>query len=195
MANLDLPQNQPIVDSKGSPNPWFATLLRDVIDAVESNTASIVATAQASADAAAASASTAQSSATAAATSAANASLTAAFLEYPSGKNVQWYDAGAGYPAGDPDADLVITARDNTGTQIATMTVRGSLTTSSGNIALSVQSESATATYAIDEVFAGSGTQSATATITVTLPDASTTVGILSWSSNDISVGGEFVSY
>lgn len=200
--SLELPERQPITDSNNNPLPWFANYLRDVVAEVKANSETLAAQAQASADSAAAAASTAQTSATtaqtsatAAATAAANAAQSSVYLEYPNGKQVQWFDAGSGYPAGDPTRDFTITARDNAGNQIATMVVRGALATATGLITLSVQSESASTGHTIDEVFTGSGTASAIATITVTLPDSSKTEGVLSWTSDDISVGGEFINY
>ena len=188
--SIELPERQPIVDSNGVPAPWFANYLRDVVGEVRDNSAALAEQAQASAEAAADDAEAAQTSATAAAAAAANASQSSLFLEYPNGKQVQWFDSGSGYPAGDPFVDLILTAKDNTGTQVATMTVRGSLTTATGAIALSVQSESASTDYAIDESFSGG-----VATITITLPDSSMRTGVLSWTSDDISVGGEFINY
>lgn len=153
------------------------------------------AAAQTSADTAQSSANTAQASANAAASSAANAAQSSGYLEFPNGRQGTWTDVGAGFPAGNPNRDFTVTARNNAGTQIAQMVVRGALTTATGNITLSVQSESASTDHSIDEVFSGSGTQSATATITVTLPDSSQLVGILSWLSVDLSVEGELIGY
>ena len=182
---------QPIVDSKGAPTREFLQLFFESTESTEE----VVATAQTAADTAQAAAATAQTSADAAATAAANAAQSSGFLEFPDGKNSTWTDAGAGFPAGDPSRDFTVTAKDSDGNQVATMVVRGALTTATGLITLSVQSGSASTGYAIDEVFAGSGTQSATATITVTFPDSSMFVGVLSWASVDLSIGGELVGY
>lgn len=170
----------PIVTPKGEMTNEFKQLFYQVTN----ESKDVVDTAQTAAN-------TAQTAADSAAASAASAANSSGYMEFPNGKATTWADVGSGYPAGDPTRDLTATCRDKDGTQVATMVVRGALTSATGLIALSVQSESATTDYSIDEVFTGSGTASARATITVTFPDSSVVVGVLAWNSSDQSAAFE----
>ena len=93
-------------------------------------------------------------------------------------------DPSGVYPAGNPTRDLVVPFYDVDGNQIATRTLRGTLTSSSGLIAVTPVSTTGDATtYALID----DGTASVRADVTHTDSGA---INSLSWSSVDISTAG-----
>ena len=103
------------------------------------------------------------------------------------GSNV-WRSDGAGvYPAADPTADLTIEFFDTEGVSFSLRTLRGTLTSSNGTIAVTNVSSSGAAT---SYVLYGNGTSSVRADVSVTLPTGKTMEGSLTWNSVDMSVAG-----
>lgn len=101
------------------------------------------------------------------------------------GTNFVWNTDPAGvYPSGDPTRDLVVVFYDSAGAQVATRTLRGTLTSASGLIAVTAVSTTGEATT---YVLIDDGTASVRADITHT---ASTAKASLAWSSVDTSVAG-----
>lgn len=101
------------------------------------------------------------------------------------GANFVWNsDTSGTMPAGNPTRDLVAIFYDEDGSQVATRTLRGSLTSASGNIAVTAQATTGTAT---SYTLINDGTQSVQAIVTHDSSEARTT---LSWSSVDESTAG-----
>ena len=103
------------------------------------------------------------------------------------GSNV-WRSDGAGvYPADNPTADLTIEFFSVDGAVFALRTLRGTLTTSNGNISVTnVTATGSTTSY----VLYGNASGSVRADVSVTLPTGKTMEGSLTWNSVDMSVAG-----
>ncbi len=96
-------------------------------------------------------------------------------------------DTSGVYPAGNPTRDLVLTFYDEDSVEIAERTLRGTLTTASGNISITAVSNTGlSTTYSTT----GNASPSARADITVTLSGGQELTGSLAWSSVDLSVAG-----
>lgn len=103
------------------------------------------------------------------------------------GSNV-WRSDGAGvYPADNPTADLTIEFFSVDGAVFALRTLRGTLTTSNGNISVTnVTATGSTTSY----VLYGNASGSVRADVSVVLPTGKTMEGSLTWNSVDMSVAG-----
>ena len=144
-------------------------------------------TAQAAATTAQTAADTAQTAATNAQTAADNAAGSSSYAETNS--PAYWYTDSAGtYPASDPTKDITTTFYDQDDTSIATRVLRGTLTSSNGNITVTNVSSSGLAT---SYVLSGDGSAAVKATITITLADGSRFRTVVKWGSLDVSAGGE----
>lgn len=187
----------PVITKTGQLDSDFKKLFYDVI--VQSNDVSATAqtaadTAQTAADTAQSAADTAQTSANSAATAAASAQTAAdnaaGSSTYHDDNGPQiWFGSGA-YYSGDPSHDITVTFYDKNDAQIAQRVLRGSLTSSSGNIAVtSVSNSGLTTGYTLT----GNNSTNVKATVTVTLADSSTyrATGSIYWSAIDSSVEGE----
>jgi len=94
-------------------------------------------------------------------------------------------DPAGAHVAGNPAEDILTTFYDRSGTAIATRTLRGTMTSATGNIAVTAVSNTGLTTA---YVLTDDGTTSVLATITVTLEDGATFDHTTAWSSVDISV-------
>lgn len=95
-------------------------------------------------------------------------------------------DTSGVFPAGDPTQDSLMTFYDPDGVSLGAITLRGTLTTSSGNIAITEVSADSGIAYTVD----GDGTDSVRADITITLSSGKLLTSSLSWNSIDLSVAG-----
>lgn len=97
-------------------------------------------------------------------------------------------DAATGTaPAGDPTVDIITTFYDKAQASVAVRTLRGTLTSAAGTIAVTnVSSSGLTTSY----VLVNDGTESVQAQITVTFGDSSKTTRTVSWNFMDPSVAG-----
>lgn len=180
----------PVTTQTGHLDSDFKKLFYDVI--TQSN--DVAATAQSAADTAQTAADTAQASAASAAADAATAQTAAdnaaGSSTYHDDNGPQiWFGSGAHY-SGNPTQDITVTFYDKDDTQVAQRVLRGSLTSSSGNIAVTnVSSSGLTTAYTLT----GNNTSNVKATVTVTLADSSTyrATGSIYWSSIDAAVEGE----
>ena len=168
----------------------FKRFLYGVIEQSED----IVDTAQTSADAAQASANTAQTAATnaqtsadAAQTSATNAAATSTTAE--SNSPVTWFtDTAGNWPAGDPTKDITIRFKDKDDTQVAERVLRGTLTSSTGVIAVtSVSNSGLTTAFSLS----GNNSGAVKATVSVTLADSSVYRTVVNWGTIDTSAAGD----
>ena len=96
----------------------------------------------------------------------------------------------AAWPA-DDTRDLTIAWETKAGVAIADRVLKGSFTQSGATIAITAVSNSETAA-GVSTAYAltGDGTKSVRATVTLTFADASTVVGSLSWSAQDLNTAG-----
>ena len=102
-----------------------------------------------------------------------------------------WNSTTAGvFPAGDPTFDIATTFFDEAGTSVAVRTLRGTLTSASGTIAVTNVSSSANTGYSTAYSLTNDGTASVLATMTLTLPDSSEFEHSVSWNAIDLSVAG-----
>lgn len=179
---------QPIVDSDGRMSGDFTRFMYGLI----SQSSDVIDDAQTAADTAQTAASTAQTSANAAATAASTAQSTANDAALSSvtavDQNHLWFTTSAGtVPSGDPTVDLTMTFLDTSDASVATRTLRGTLTTAAGTIAVTSVSSAGLAT---SYTLSGDGTESVTAKVTVTLTNGAKVSARLSWALLDISVEG-----
>lgn len=102
-----------------------------------------------------------------------------------------WNSDTAGvFPAGNPTEDIVVTLYDKDGTQQAQRTLRGTLTTAAGTIAITAVSDSNNAGYSSSYVVVDDATASPRGDITFVLPDLSEKIGTASFIAFDESVAG-----
>ena len=99
-----------------------------------------------------------------------------------------WRSDGAGvFPPDNPTADIVMTFYDAAGVSVAVRTLRGTLTTASGNISVTnVSSSGLTTSY----ILYGNATTSARADVALDMGNGHTTEASVSWISLDNSVSG-----
>lgn len=98
-------------------------------------------------------------------------------------------DTSGTFPAGDPTRDLTMNFKDSDGDIVATRVLRGTLTSSSGNIAVTAVSITEVTGYSTTYTVADSGTASARADIVLTTPSATKVTASLSWNAIDVSSG------
>lgn len=100
-----------------------------------------------------------------------------------------WNSDGAGvFPAGNPTRDLVMTFTDPDGNTVSVRTLRGTLTTAAGTIA--VTNVSSSGDLSNSYVLVDDGTASVRADITITLGDGRLLTETLSWTAVDVSTAG-----
>ena len=179
----------PIVDREGRFTADFQRFLYSLT--TQSN--EVVETAQTAADAAQTSADSAQTSAftanTAAATAQATAEAAAAQSTYSESNSPAFFNAdGTGtWPAGNPTLDITTKFYDKDDAEIASRVLRGTLTSATGNIAVTnVSTSGLTTSYALT----GDGSGAVKATITLTLGDGSKYRTTVNWGAINPNVAG-----
>lgn len=102
-----------------------------------------------------------------------------------------WNSDTAGvFPASDPTRDLVMSFEDSSGTVVATRTLRGTLTSSSGDISITAVSSTETTGYSTSYSTIDNATASARADIVLATPQSTQVKASLAWTSVDLSVAG-----
>jgi len=100
-------------------------------------------------------------------------------------------DTAGVFAAGDPSTDILFTFKDNEGTEVANRTLRGTLTSATGNISVTAVSDNNLVTgYSTAYSLVDDGTASVVALVTLTLPDSSKFPASASWNSLDESTAG-----
>lgn len=180
---------EPIVDSRGEMTNSFKRFLLSLTDESSETvtTAQTAAeTAQTAADTAQTAATNAQSSADTASTAAANAANTSTYSESNSPAFFNSDTSGV-WPVGNPTLDITTKFYDKDDTEVAERVLRGTLTSATGNIAVTnVSSSGLTTSYSLT----GDGSAAVKATITVTLGDGSKYRTTVNWSALDTSAAG-----
>jgi hypothetical protein len=141
-------------------------------------------TAQTSAETAQTSANAAQTAATTAQTTATAAASTSTYSENNSPAQFNTDTTGT-WPASDPTLDITTKFFDKDDTEVAERVLRGTLTSATGNIAVTAVSNSGlTTSYTLS----GNNSGAVKATITVTLADGSKYRTTANWLAVDVSV-------
>ena len=99
-------------------------------------------------------------------------------------------DAAGVFPAGDPTRDLVLSFIDKDNVIVATRTLRGSLTSASGNISVTAVSVTNTTGFSTIYTLVDDGAMSVRADICLTTSFGTKITGSLAWSTVDLSVAG-----
>ena len=94
------------------------------------------------------------------------------------------------FPGGDPTVDIVTTFYDQSDDDVAVRTLRGTLTSAAGTIAVTAVSNSEDTGYSTAYTLVDDGTNSVLAVITLTLPDGSKRQHPVAWNAIDISAAG-----
>ena len=140
------------------------------------------------AEAAEAAAAAAQAQADTALVTASNASGSSSYWLATPNRYVWTSDPTSAFAPGDPQQDITATLYDQDAVQIAQGVLRGTMTSATGNIAVtSVSTSGLTNSFSL----AGNNSTGVTATIQATLADGSVSATSVSWASVDISIPGE----
>jgi len=165
---------------------YAAGLSRTAVDSLVA-LSKLAQSAEASADAANTAAAAAQAQADVALVTASNASGSSSYWLSSPARYVFTSDPTGSFAGGDPHIDITATLYDQDAVQISQRVLRGTMTSGTGNIAVtSISTSGLTNSFTLS----GDGTTSVSATIQATLGDGSVSATSVSWASVNISVPG-----